>query len=137
MALQDSQTWSRDRFPLMLVFKYWLDSFPNELPVRIDRKFIIEGLQFVLENNYFLFNETAYRQKSGTAMGTKVAPTFANLVMGYHELKIYEHSSLTYGAEFSGHLKENWKRYLDDCFILWRENLEKLTSFHSLINVFR
>ena len=114
--------------------RYWLDSFTYELPDRIDKKFIIEGLQFILENNYFMFNDKTYRQKSGTAMGTKVAPTYANLVMGYHELKIYEESSRIFGDGFSNYLKENWKRFLDDCFILWIQNLNQLHEFKTLIN---
>ena len=36
--------------------------------------YIIELLQVVLTNNYFDFNGRHYHQKSGTAMGTKLAP---------------------------------------------------------------
>ena len=32
------------------------------------------------------------------------------------------------------HSKSNWKRYLDDCFILWNHSSEKLSIFHQLLN---
>ena len=35
----------------------------------------------VLESNYFEFNDRFYRQKLGTAIGTKFAPAYANLFM--------------------------------------------------------
>ena len=38
--------------------------------------------KLVLENNYFEFGEKTYRQKLGTAIGTKLAPAYANLFMG-------------------------------------------------------
>ena len=45
----------------------------NETLVRI--------LEFVLKNNNFQFNGDNYLQTSGTAMGTRVAPSYANLFM--------------------------------------------------------
>ena len=68
--------------------KYWLDSYPEEIPERVSKDFIMDSLQFILENNYFLFNGQAFRQIKGTAMGTKIAPTYASLVMGYFETKL-------------------------------------------------
>ena len=38
--------------------------------------------ELVLKNNAFEFNEEFYIQKQGTAMGTKMAPAYANLFMG-------------------------------------------------------
>ena len=40
------------------------------------------GLAFlVLDKNYFQFNHKIYRQKLGTAIGTKFSLTYANLFM--------------------------------------------------------
>ncbi|CAG2209848.1 unnamed protein product [Mytilus edulis] len=63
----------------LTAIEFWLEKFPSEVPDRIEKKFIIEGIKFILQNNYFNFNGESYRQISGTAMGTKVAPTYANL----------------------------------------------------------
>ena len=35
-------------------------------------------------------NDNVYRQKLGTAMGTKVAPTYATLVVGFLEIKLFQ-----------------------------------------------
>ena len=112
---------------------YWLEKY-NDLPERIDKNFVIDGLKFILENNFFTFDNEFYRQKSGTAMGTKVAPTYANLVMGYLELKIYQDSIDLFDVEFQNYIMTNWKRYLDDCFILWNRSIDDLNQFKALIN---
>ncbi|XP_036356694.1 uncharacterized protein LOC118762276 [Octopus sinensis] len=118
----------------IIAIQYWLEKFPNDIPDRIRKEFIIEGIRFILQNNFFNFNENTYRQKSGTAMGTRVAPTFANLVMAYLEVQISEHARLKFGENFQKYLLTNWKCYLDDCFILWLHNIEQLTEFKNLIN---
>ena len=46
---------------------------------------LISLAKLVLENNFFEFNENVFRQKLGTAIGTKFAPCFANVFMGYVE----------------------------------------------------
>ncbi|CAH2324833.1 Hypothetical predicted protein, partial [Pelobates cultripes] len=52
----------------------------NRIPnIQID--FIIEGINIILKNNYFCFFNCFYLQKRGTAMGTRFAPSYANLFM--------------------------------------------------------
>ena len=63
--------------------KCWLDKYPTEIPTRISLTFILKALDFILKNNTFQFNDKYYRQVKGTAMGTKCAPTYATLVLGY------------------------------------------------------
>ena len=58
--------------------KYWLDKYPDSIDQRFLCKFILEATKFILENNTFQFNDKYYFQISGTAMGTKMAPTYAN-----------------------------------------------------------
>ncbi|CAC5379815.1 Toll-like receptor 4 [Mytilus coruscus] len=113
---------------------YWIEKYKTELPNRIDKKIIIEGLRFIFQNNYFMFDNQMYRQKSGTAIGTKVVPTYANLVMGYLEIQMYRRSKRKFGHLFYKFLMENWKRYLDDCFILWNHSLDMLIEFKDLLN---
>ena len=54
--------------------KYWLEKHPEDIPSRINKNLILEGIKLILENNYFCFNNEFYLQVKGTAMGTKVAP---------------------------------------------------------------
>jgi hypothetical protein len=42
---------------------------------------LVEMLSIVLKTNIFEFNEELFLQKIGTAMGTRVAPTYANIFM--------------------------------------------------------
>ena len=58
-----------------------------------------------------------FNQTKGTAMGTKVAPTYATLVLGYLEEKLYDLIKQQNGDQLADYVKTNWKRFLDDCFI--------------------
>ena len=44
-------------------------------------------------------------------MGTVFAPTYANLTMGYHEIKVYSSISQSYNLA-SKHFQNSWFRYL-------------------------
>ena len=45
--------------------------------------FLMGLLNLVLTCNIFVFNERYYIQEWGTAIGTRVAPTYANIFMGW------------------------------------------------------
>ena len=77
---------------------------PNNLP---HNSYIIELLEVVLTNNHFNFNGKHYHQVSGTAMGTKLAPLYANLFM----TKFEEKYVYTYPLQ-----PKLWKRFIDDIF---------------------
>ena len=68
---------------------YRLNKHPELLAERFSVMFVVRGLQIILENNNFSFNKSFYNQTKGTAMGTKVAPTYATLVLGFLEEKLY------------------------------------------------
>ena len=67
-------------------------------------------------------------------MGTKFAPIYATLVLAYLEEKLYVQTEIKFGKEFARYSKDNWKRFLDDCFILWTKGEENLKTFHSVLN---
>ena len=64
-------------------------------------------------------------------MGTKFAPTYATLVLANLEEKLYVQTKIKFGDRY---IKDNWKRFLDDCFILWTKGEENLKTFHSVLN---
>ena len=66
-------------------------------------------------------------------MGTKMAPTYATLFLGHLEQILYTKLEAKYGNEFSNYIKKNWKRFLDDCIILWNSNIS-LEDFQNDLN---
>ena len=67
-------------------------------------------------------------------MGTKLAPTYATIVMTYLEPRLYEKIEERLGPEFRKEFEEQWGRYLDDCFINWDTTFAKITDLHNTIN---
>ena len=68
-------------------------------------------------------------------MGTKFAPVYANLVLGYLEEKLYTDLEQIYDQEFANKFRSLWKRYLDDCFIFWENKTDINKIFHLLQNL--
>ena len=82
-------------------------------------------LNLVLTCNNFQFDNKHYLQIGGTAMGTKLAPSFANIFMGWFE------------ENFVYHYHKQpliWKRYIDDIFIVWQHGPDTLTDFVKHLN---
>ena len=87
---------------------------------------IIELSEHVLELNNFEFNGEHYLQVSGTAMGTKLAPSYANIFMSAFEEKfIYP---------YPGFNCVKWLRFLDDIFCIWSGTDESLDAFITYLN---
>ena len=101
----------------------FLDEQPNLTPGYTE--FVIELLKIVMNNNYLQYNGTIYRQCNGTAMGTSVAPTYANIIVYMLERRLIE--------RFSSYIYL-YKRYLDDIllFIEASKYNEICTAFNSL-----
>ena len=114
--------------------KYWVEKHREVIPDRFTIDFIIESAKLILENNSFYFNGRNYIQIRGTAMGTKFAPTYATLVMGFLEQKLYQEVENTFGIEYAKMFESSWKRYLDDCFIIWSRSDEDLNTFSDILN---
>ena len=79
-----------------------------QIPNRISKKFILNGIKLILENNNFCLNDTYYLQVKGTAMGTKFAPIYTTLVIAYLEY-LEETTYKKSETEFSLHLEANSK----------------------------
>lgn len=113
--------------------KFWLEKKCHLIQRNISESFILSSLKIILENNVFYFDGLYYKQKKGTAMGTKVAPTYATLVLGYLEHQLISTITVKYGESFATYIRNNWKRFLDDCFILWNTDIS-VENFHSELN---
>ena len=95
---------------------------------RVSLNSIKKLLTAVLHLNNFKFNENNYLQIGGTAMGTRLAPSYANLFMGKLEQKFLKLLQIQ-GLEPALYL-----RYIDDIFIIWDQGEEKLKEFINKIN---
>ena len=76
-------------------------------------------------NNNFEFNERHLVQKQGTAIGTRMAPSFANILMDKLERQLISQALIK---------PHTWCRYIDDIFIIWTEGEESLKDFNNYLN---
>lgn len=72
---------------------------------KINKKLFLEMVQFILENNYFVFQERYYSQTFGCAMGSKLSPILAQYVMDHLVKSCLE--KLPFNVPFL-------KKYVDD-----------------------
>ena len=110
-----------------------LEAFKEELEKRDDQtiptEFILKLLKLVLESNIFEFDREFYIQLLGTAMGTRVAPTYANIFMAKLEKFMLENC-----PENLSQFIKCWKRFIDDIFIIFTGNYEELDNLHKYLN---
>ena len=105
--------------------KVALNKYRNTLNIKPSNDSLIKLLGLVLKRNNFQFNGINYLQVGGTAMGTKVAPSFAITYMGdFEEKHVY-----TYRLKPLIYL-----RYIDDIFIIWQHGDEELEHFFQHMN---
>ena len=81
----------------------------NDIPILID---------FILTHNLFKFNNDHYLQIKGTAMGTKMAPAYANISMDAIETSFLSSPPLKPSIYY---------RYIDDIFPIWPHGNDSLT----------
>ena len=86
---------------------------------------ITKIIDFILTHNYFEFNDESYIQTHGTAMGEKMAHTYANIFMW--NCKKYLLDNCT-DKPFL------YLRYIDDIFVIWQHGEDKLEQFHAYVN---
>jgi hypothetical protein len=83
----------------------------------------LEGLNIILNNNLIQFNGQKYIQVKGVAMGTKMAPSYATLTLAFLEEKfLYPKIEKMFGIESALYFKDNYSRFLDDCFLIWQKS---------------
>ena len=83
----------------------------------------------VLESNTFRFGKSVYHQIKGTAMGSPMAPNYANLFMATLEEEIIQKF-----YEQTGLRPLIYLRYIDDVFMIWTHNDNSLKNFIKFAN---
>ena len=88
----------------------------NDIPTLVD---------FILKHNLFVFDDEQYLQINGTVMGTRMAPTYANILMHYIEKTFLSSFNFISAAYF---------RHIDDIFQIWPHGIDTLQSFLENVN---
>ena len=79
----------------------------------------------ILHNNLFEFDGKLYTQSSGTAMGSKFAPNYANIRMDKFERDHLPNAPLQ---------PVLWKRYIDDVFAIFIATDKEIQEFNKWLN---
>lgn len=87
--------------------------------------YILQLLKLSLEGNDFQFNGKHYLQISGTAMGKKFAPHYADITMAY-----WEEQNL-HRCDKQPRL---YLRYLDDIFMIWEHSVSDFQTLFNILN---
>ncbi|CAJ0940289.1 unnamed protein product, partial [Ranitomeya imitator] len=88
----------------------------------------LDLLRLILYENYFLYEDTFYNQQRGTAMGSNVAPAYANAFMNHFEVN-YVFTNLL----FQQHVI-CYHRFIDDIFLIWTGTAATLNTFYLFLN---
>ena len=99
-----------------------LDKRENQTP---STSTLMELAELVLKNNYFTHNQKTYKQKRGTAIGTKFAPSYAIISLDDFE----EDALANYHQQ-----PWVWWRFIDDIFLIWEHGEESLNVFVDYLN---
>ncbi|XP_074804365.1 uncharacterized protein LOC141984839 [Natator depressus] len=99
----------------------------NSIPNNVTANLVAELCDFVLTHNYFTIGDNVYLQVSGTAMGTRMVPQYANIFKADLEQCFLSSHPL---------MPLLYLRYIDDLFIIWTHGKEALEEFHHDFNNF-
>ena len=114
--------------------KYWLNNYKIPIARPFSKKFILAAISIVLKENTFHFDGKFYRQIQGTAMGNKMAPTYATLMTSYLEKELYSRYENTFGNENKDDFIKLFRKLLDHCFRIWKRSEKDLMKFYDLLN---
>ena len=101
--------------------KIWEQRTVQEPPIEC----LVEMLTLVLKNNNFTFDGNHYLQINGTAMGIKMAPSYANIFMGDLEERLLLSSVKQPLSLF---------RFIDDVDMKWIHSDKELDEFFEHAN---
>ena len=104
-------------------FEKYLEQRPNK---EVPTQFLMDLLRQVM-TNIFEFNDQLWVQKIGTAMGTMVAPSYANIFMAWLEEELILKT-------WKGTKPKLYYRFLDDIIFLWDSSVEELEEFIDHMN---
>ncbi|CAJ0946809.1 unnamed protein product, partial [Ranitomeya imitator] len=106
--------------------EYFLGSLGTYTQTQI--QYILDCIKFILQHNYFVYEDQHYLQTWGTAMGTRFAPSYANIyVAKWEESYIISEGRLHPGLV-------TWRRFIDDILFIWDGPRSDLDRFIAGLN---
>ena len=90
---------------------------------------IVEALEVILTSNNSVFNNEHLVQTNGTATGSKNSCSYSDLAMEPIDNEIYRASRTIFRELIM------YRRFRDDCFILWTGSLDLLKRFLYYVNI--
>ena len=105
--------------------KYFFNQRPIKKP---SSEILLRLVELVLTLNCFSFGDSYYKQINGVATGTKMGPSYANLLVGFIENKFL--------SNYHGPKPELNKRYIDDCVGATSSSKDELNLFINAVDSF-
>lgn len=92
---------------------------------RVHGQTLAQMIKFIMDNNYFSFQDQTWKQLGGLAMGTSCAPVLANIyAASFERHKIVGLSGVSL-----------YNRYIDDILCIFIGSLERLTAFQKKVKL--
>ena len=120
--------------------EYWIDRLRPVINNRFTKQFILQLAEFVLKNNFFVFDGKMFHQVIGTAMGSIFAPPYSQLTLGFlEETRLYPLLLSRFDKETCDLIINYFYRFMDDGTTLIPEEVDEavilalLNSMHPAI----
>ena len=138
--LEDDQilvTWDVEGLYTNIPHEEGLQSLHEGLETRVNPEvptdFLIKLMDIILKNNLFVFHEELWKQQIGCAMGTKPAPSYADIFMARKIddkiISLAQKHSLNNKSPLS-----IFKRFLDDIFSIFKGTTKDLHKLFEEMN---
>ena len=108
------------------------EALEERINPEVPSDFLIKLLELILKYNIFEFNSDLYLQLIGTAMGTKPAPSYANIFMARRIDNMIKELAAKFGDGV--YPIRFLKRFLDDIFMIFTGSIENLHLFLDELN---
>ena len=112
---------------------YWYNN-TDTINTRFNLNMLLEGIDIIVKNNTFKFNAIWYKMKLGLGMGNRAACSVACLTIGYLEEKMYADVKILFNEQTMNFIKQALKRFIDDCFLLWKKRYGDINVLFELLN---
>ena len=99
----------------------------------IPTNYLVKLMEIILKNNLFNFHDELYRQEIGCAMGTKPAPSYADIFMA----RRIDNRIISLAQKFGSRNKSPltiFKRFLDDMFSIFQGTSKDLHKLFDEMN---